>query len=174
MDDKHQSNWKINLLFLFIGSALAIIPDTANHLWLVPYQEKRLHRYEQIEQKVSKLYQPMLLATGYGNLSLTGDIPFYKVLHLFEDYGYLADHEVIDKFIEFLKLCRFANYDDLSNGTGIQKPIPEDIIKEIIRRGDPPLEWTASTLKEANKVDKEFNIVLKKYYEQAYKDFKMS
>ena len=47
------------------------------------------------------------------------------------------------------------------------------IIKEIIRRGNPPLKWTASSLEEANKVDKEFHTLLKKYYEKAYKDFKM-
>jgi len=174
MDDEQQSNWGINLLFLFVGSAMTLILTIATHLWLIPSQEKRLHRYEQIEQKVSKLYQPMMLATGYGNLSLASDIPFYKVLHILEDYGHLADQEVIDKFIEFLKLCRFADYDDLSSGTSLQNPIPEGIIKEILRRGDPPLKWTGNSLEEANKVDEEFHIILKKYYEQAYKNFKMS
>lgn len=171
MDDKHQSNWKINLIFLFAGSIMTLILTIATHLWLIPYQEKRLHQYELIEQKVSKLYQPLMLATGYGNLSLASDIPFYKVLHILEEYGYLADQEVIDVYIEFLKLCRFANYDDLSKGTMLQKPIPEGVILEIIRRGDPPLKWTASSLKTANEVDKKFHVILKRYYKQAYNDF---
>jgi len=171
LTDKQIANWKINLLFVVAGVIPAFILNITTYLWLIPSKEKSLHQYELIEQKVSKLYQPMMLATGYGNLSLASDIPFHKVLHLLEDYGHLADREVMDKFIEFLKLCRFAGYDDLSSGTMLQKSIPESIIKGILRRGDPPLKWTSSSLKEAIKADEEFHIILKKFYEQAYNKF---
>ena len=172
---KSSSGWQ-NLLFIIAGSVLTLVGTVITHLWLIPAQEKSLHRYELLEQKVSKLYQPILLATGYGNLSLTSDITFHKVRHILEEYGHLADQEVMSKYIEFLKLCKFANYSDalISEGVpynGLEFPKPEELIIEAFKRGDLPLKWDSKKLNEALKVEKEFQEVLSQYYDKAYTEF---
>ena len=164
------SSWQ-TLIMVVIGSVLTLILTVVTHLWLIPSQEKRMHRYELAEQKVSKLYQPILLSTGYGNLTLTSPGPFMEVKKTLKEYGHLADEEVIDKFIDFLKLCDFANYEDLTKGSSLQKPLPDDIILEIIRKGDPVLKWDSTSLANALKVEKEFYSVVRKYYKKAYEDF---
>jgi len=178
---KSSSGWQ-NLLFIIAGSVLTLVGTVITHLWLIPAQEKSLHRYELLEQKVSKLYQPILLATGYGNLSLTSDITFHKVRHILEEYGHLADQEVMNKYIQFLKLCKFGSYLEAIESQSfpiisqdIPKPkalsIPEELIIESFKRGDLPLKWDSEKLNEALKVEKEFQEVLSKYYDKAYNEF---
>ena len=174
MENVQYPKWKDawqTILYVIIGSVLTLTMTILTHLWLIPAQEKRLHGYELAEQKVSKLYQPILLATAHGNSSITSPATFNKVWHILEEYGHLADPEFIDKFIEFFKLCKFAGYDDLSKGTMLQKPFPENIIIEIIKKGDQMLMWSASSLEDALKVEKGFHAVLLKYYERAKKEF---
>lgn len=169
------SGWQ-NIFYIVIGSVLTLILTIVTHVWLIPAQEKSLHKYELAEQKVSKLYQPILLATGYGNLSLTSDITFHKVRRTLEEYGHLADQEVIYKFIQFLKLCKFGSYSDVKelDSTWAKGPalhMPDTLIIEAFKRGDLPLMWDHGKLNEALKVEKEFQEVLSNRYEKAYKEF---
>ncbi len=96
-------NFWPTLIAVLGGGLLPVVAAIATHLWLIPVQEKRLHKYEMAEQKVSKLYQPMLLATGYGSFSITSDIPFHKVWGILGQYGHLAEQEVMDEFLNILK-----------------------------------------------------------------------
>lgn len=77
------------------GTVIALVGTIIAHVWLIPAQEKKLHKYELAEQKVSKIYQPIMLSTGCGNLTLTSDITFRKARRILEQYGHLADQEVI-------------------------------------------------------------------------------
>jgi hypothetical protein len=163
-----------SFLFIIAGSVLALIGTIITNLWLIPAQEKRIHKYELAEQKVSKLYQPILFSTGYGNVTMTSDIPFYKVKRILENYGYLADQEVIEKFLEFQKLCVFADYDELVERTdmkGIVRGLPDSVLVEILKTGNMPLKWHTDSLESALKVEKEFQEVLSRYYKKAYDEF---
>jgi hypothetical protein len=102
---------------------------------------------------------------------MTGEITFYKVQGIMNDHGYLADQEVMDKYIEFVGLCRFASYDDLKAGSLVQKPLPGDVIIEIVKQRRPPLKWDADSLEKAIQVEKDFNEVLLKHYKRARKTF---
>jgi hypothetical protein len=172
---KEKINNKINwptLLSVIIGGVMTLIGSIVTQLYLVPMKEIKTHQYALVESKLSKLYQPLLLATGYGNFSITSDIPFWKVYSILENYGYLADADFMGKYVEFLKFCRFARYDDLKEGGLIQRPLPESIIVEIIKQGKPPLKWDADSLENALKIEKEFTSLLIKFHEKAFKDFK--
>jgi len=69
---------------------------------------------------------------------------------------------------------RFANYKDLREGNFIQTPASEKLIIELIRQGVTPLEWTAISLEKALKVEREFQNVVRKHYEEAVDDLKNS
>jgi len=88
-----------------------------------------------------------------------------------EEYGYLADDEMMNKYLEFVGLCRFTGYDDLKEGSPISKPLPIDVIIEVVRQRKPPLEWTADSLEKAIKVEKEFIELLLMDYDKSRKTF---
>ena len=102
---------------------------------------------------------------------MTSDLVFYKVQDIMDEYGYLADPEVVDKHIEFVSLCKFAGYEDLRTGSLIQKPIPNEVVLEIVKQKRPPLKWTANSLEEAIRVEKEFNRILLKHYDGSRHSF---
>jgi len=102
---------------------------------------------------------------------MTSDLVFYKVQGIMDEYSHLADSEVVDKYIEFVSLCRFAGYEDLRTGSSIQKPFPNDLILEIVKQKNPPLKWTANSLEEAVRVEKDFNRILLKHYDRARHSF---
>jgi len=160
------------------GSILTLILTIITHLWLIPSQEKRMHRYEMAEQKVSKFYQPILIATANGNLTITSDVVFHKVRRIMEEYSHLADKEVTDKFIAFYKLCEFADLKDmimqLTEYMALsqrKRALPEVVLAEIIKNKELPLKWHVGNLENALEAEKAFQTVLKEYYQKAYEDF---
>ena len=158
-------------LLIVLGAFIAFIGTVFTELWLGPAKQAKIHQHEIIEHRLSKLYAPLVLATGKGAFSMTSDLVFYKVQNIMDDYSYLADSEVVDKYIKFVSLCRFAGYEDLRTGTSIHKPLSSDVILEIVKQRKPPLKWTPSSLKEAIQMEKDFNIVLLKYYDSARKRY---
>jgi hypothetical protein len=164
-------NFWPTLIAVLVGGLLPVVAATATHLLLIPAQEKRIHEYEMAEQKVSKLYQPMLLATGYGRFSIASDIPFYKVLGILEQFGHLADQEVMDKHLSFLEHCKFAGYDEIVRGLTPTKAPPEKLIIEVLKERKPPLKWTSDSLKVALEAEKEFLTSLKIHYQRANYDY---
>ncbi|HDH99019.1 MAG TPA: hypothetical protein ENF70_07820 [Deltaproteobacteria bacterium] len=170
---KKASPW-LTVVYIIIGAAVSLTVTVLTQLYLIPSREIKLHMYQQKEHRVTRLYQPLLVSTGYGNFSMTAPGVFFKVNKIMESYGYLADQEVVEKYIEFLKLVRFVNYNDLREGNFIQKPASENLIIELIRQGVTPLEWTASSLEKALKVEKEFQNVVRKHYKEAVEDLKNS
>lgn len=157
-------------LYLIIGAMLTFGGTVFSELYLIPSKEMRVSLNKQREYRLSKLYQPLLLATKYGNFSMTSDLIFYEIDQIMKNYGYLADQEVIDKYIEFTKVCRFAGYEDLVRGVSFKPGLSENVILEIIKQRKPPLMWTANSLESAVKIEKEFHELLVKYYEKARKN----
>jgi hypothetical protein len=176
---KISSAWS-TVLAIFLGGILTLSSTVITYLWLIPSQEKKIHQYELAEHKVSRLYQPILIATGYGNFSLTSDVTFHKVRRIMEEFSYLADKEVTDRYIDFLKHCQFMNMAemlgtmpwslDLDWVPG-KRQLPESVIAEFVRTTHLPLKWTGSKLEKALAVEKEFQKALLKYYAKAYREF---
>ena len=58
----------------------------------------------------------------------------------------------MDKFIQFLKLCKFGDFSDVKKWTltieGLKFPTPDDLIIEAFKRGDFPLMWDDKKLKK--------------------------
>ena len=163
--------WVHDLILVLVGAAIALSSNVLNELWLIPRKQQKLHHQELLENRLSRLYTPLILATDKGQFSMTRDITFYKVREIMDQYGYLADQEVMNKYIEFFSLCRFASYDDLRGGSSLSKPLPNDVIIEIVKQGKPPLKWGADSLEKAIKLEKEFNQVLLKHYKRAREAF---
>jgi len=88
-----------------------------------------------------------------------------------DEYGYLADQEVMDKYLEFVGLFRFAGYEDLKAGSLTSRPLPDDIIMEIIKERKMPLMWDGDSLLKALQVEKDFMKLLLQHYERARKKF---
>ncbi len=162
-----------DLLLVLLGAIIALLSTVLTELWLIPTKQQKLHHQELLENRLSRLYTPLILATGKGQFSMTGDIVFYKVREIMDQYGYLGDQEVINKYIDFFALCRFANYDDLRRGSSLSKPLPDDVIIEIVKQRRPPLKWDEDSLKKATQVEKDFNQVLLKHYKRAREAFSM-
>jgi hypothetical protein len=160
-----------DLILILMGAIIALLSTVLTELWLIPAKQEKLHHQELLENRLSRLYTPLILATGKGEFSMTGDIIFYKVREIMDQYGYLADQEVMDKYIEFFGLCRFASYDDLRRGSFLSKPLPNDVIVEIVKQGRPPLKWDADSLDKAIQVEKDFNQILLKHYKRARDTF---
>jgi hypothetical protein len=134
-------------------------------------QQEKTHLRELLEDRLSKLYQPLMLATCNGKCSLVGDITFYKVYDIMEKHGYIAAPELMEKYLSFLSLCEFAGYEDLQRGSLVQGPPPPDVLLEIIRGKLFPLKYGSVLFKKMNAADKEFQAELKKCYEDAYEGF---
>ena len=160
-----------DLLLILVGAFTALFGTILTELWLIPVKQSKLHQYELIEKRMSMLYTPLIIATASGQLSMIGDLVFHKVYEIMEEHGYLADEEVMNKYLEFLGLCMFASYDDLKEGSVFSQPLPSDVIIEVVRQRKPPLKWSADSLEKAIKVEKEFIQLLLKYYEEARKTF---
>ena len=77
----------------------------------------------------------------------------------------------MDKYLEFVGLCRFAGYDDLKDGSLISRPLPDNVIIEIIKQRKPPLKWDVDSQEKAIKMEKDFYQVLLKHYTGARKTF---
>ena len=120
-----------DVLIILIGAGIALVGTILSELWLIPAKQNKIHAQQLIEYKLSKLYTPLIIATGKGQFSMTGDIIFYKVHEIMEEYGYLSDDEVINKYIEFFGLCRFAGFDELLEGSLFSEPLSRDVILEI-------------------------------------------
>lgn len=160
-----------DLLLILVGAFTALFGTILTELWLIPAKQNKLHQNELIENRLSKLYAPLIIATANGQFSMTGDLVFYRVYEVMEEYGYLADDEMMNKYLEFVGLCRFTGYDDLKEGSPISKPLPIDVIIEVVRQRKPPLEWTADSLEKAIKVEKEFIELLLMDYDKSRKTF---
>jgi hypothetical protein len=91
-----------DLFLVLVGAIIALFGTVLTELWLIPVRQQKLHHQELLENRLSRLYTPLFLATGKGEFSMTGDIIFYKVREIMDQYGYLADQQVMDKYIEFL------------------------------------------------------------------------
>ena len=167
---KNQS-WISGLAPVLLGALIAYLGTITSELWLIPAKQEKIHRNEIAELKFSKLYAPLVLATGKGQFSMTGDMVFYKVHEIMEEYGHLADEELVTKYIEFLGLSKSASYDDLKSGSPIQMPLPDDVVIEIIKQRKAPLVWTPSRLEKALKVEQEFNAILLEKYSKAREAF---
>jgi len=161
------------LLAAVVGAVVSLAISFATNLWIMPLRDKQQRKFQITEQRLSNLYQPIMIATANGNLSITSDIPFYKVYRVMEQYGYLAAPKLMNKYIEFLNSCRFASLTDILSKGHTDPQITPEVIKEIIklRPENPPLAWTASTLPEALEKQKEFISVFKEEYQKAFHDF---
>ena len=112
---KFWTEQKNTILAVILGAIISLFGSMATQYWFIPMRMQKIHQQQLVEDRFSKLYAPFVLVTGKGNISLTSDIPFYKVKDIMEKYGYLADPEVIDKYVAFLSACKFATYQDLKN-----------------------------------------------------------
>lgn len=160
-----------DLVLIFVGSIITLFGTVISELWLIPAKQHKLHQTELIENRLSKLYTPLIIATGKGQFSMTSDIVFYRVYEIMESYGYLADKEIVDKYIEFIDLCRFADYNELKEGASLPMPLSNDIIIEIIKQRKPPLKWTSESLRKALHAEKRFIRLLLKHYNEAQQSF---
>jgi len=86
-----------DLVLVLVGALTALVGTILTELWLIPAKQHRLHQAQLMEDRLSKLYTPLVLATGMGQFSITGDIVFFKVREIMTASGYLADDEVIKK-----------------------------------------------------------------------------
>lgn len=161
------------IIAALVGAVVSMAVTFATNLWIMPLIGKQQRKFQIIEQRLSNLYQPIMIATANGNFSLTSDIPFYKVRRVMEQYGYLADSKLSAKYVEFLKSCRFASLTDLLYKTEIGSRLPTDALREVIKIGSEsaPFAWTASTLPEALAKEKEFVTLFKEEYQKALRDF---
>lgn len=156
-----------------IGAFVSLGVSFSTNLWIMPKRDKQQRNFQITEQRLSLLYQPIMIATANGNFTMTSEIPFYKVYRVMEQYGYLADNKLMTKYIQFLGACRFANLSDIVSKTYVYPKISPDMLKEIIkmRPENPPFAWTASTLPEALTKEKEFIGIFKEDYQKALQDF---
>ena len=154
-------------LTLLVGGCLPLVTLIIDRFWLTPKTVSIMHQRELLEYRVSRLYAPLVVVTAGGQFSMTSDLVFYKVLDIMSEYGYLADDEVMNKYIEFLTICRFASYHDLTQGSSLRGPLPREVVLEIIKQRRPPLKWTPSSLERAIRVEKEFYRLLFLYYRKA-------
>jgi hypothetical protein len=158
-----------------VGAVVSLAISFATNLWIMPLRDKQQRKFQITEQRLSNLYQPIIIATANGNFSLTSNIPFYKVYKVMEQYGYLSEPKLMAKYIEFLTMCRFASESDIFSQSGIGPEIPLDLLKELTRivaeKEKPPLKWTPSYLEEALEKEKEFIKIFKEEYQRAYREF---
>ena len=162
-----------SLVGALVGAFVSLVVSFATNLWVMPKRDKQQRNFQITEQRLSLLYQPIMIATANGNFSMTSDIPFYKVYRVMEQYGYLANPKLMTKYVEFLSSCRFASLADILTQTYVDPKISSDVLKEIlkIRPENPPLAWTASTLPEALEKQKEFISLFKEDYQKALRNF---
>ena len=81
--------------FVLVGAITALFGTLLPELWFIPAKQHKLHQKQLMENRLSRLYTLLVLATGRGQFSMTGDIVFFKVQEIMEEHGYLADDEVI-------------------------------------------------------------------------------
>jgi hypothetical protein len=61
-----------------VGAIIALLSTMLTELWLTPAKQHKLHQQELMENRLSRLYSPLILATGKGQFSMTGDLIFYN------------------------------------------------------------------------------------------------
>jgi hypothetical protein len=93
-----------------------------------------------------------------------------------DQYGHLAEPELMRKYIEFLKNCHFAGIEDMKYQESYKGKLPENLkdnlILELVRQGKAPLMWDADSLEQALKIEKEMTVILQKAYEKAWVEYK--
>ncbi|MCF8146400.1 MAG: hypothetical protein K9N21_21035 [Deltaproteobacteria bacterium] len=169
-NERGRSFWT-PLLAVILGGLVSIATTAILQLWLIPAKEWKGHIRELQEQRLSKLYQPLTIATLDGQATIVSDVTFYRVWSIMNEYGYLAHPELMEKYLAFLRLCEFAGYEDLKEGSFHQRPPPDELVLEIVKEKHFPLKYTAERLEKLNVSAKEFQSELKKRYREAYIDF---
>ena len=154
MEEKKKDGFYKTILLIVLGSVLTIAGSVVSELWLIPAKQEKLRRQEIAEMKFSRLYAPLILATGKGELSMASDLVFYRVQDIMERYGYLGSPELIDRYIQFVMDCQFASYEELRSGGLMTKPLPKEVIVEIVKQRKPPLAWSAGSLEDALESEK--------------------
>ena len=93
--------------------AMSLAISYVTNVCIMPLRDKQQRKFQITEQRLSNLYQPIMIATANGNVTMTSDIPFWKVYRVMEQHGYLAEEKVMNKYIEFLGACHFASLGDI-------------------------------------------------------------
>jgi hypothetical protein len=159
------------LIAVVVGGLVSIATTTILQLWVIPAKEWKGHLRDLQEQRLSKLYQPLIIATRDGEASIVSDVTFYRVYSIMNQYGYLAQPELMEKYLDFLRLCEFAGYEDLTAGSFLQRPPPDAVLLEIVKEKHFPLKYTADRLEKLNNRAGEFQSELKERYDEAYRGF---
>ena len=104
-----ECSWKSEIIFLFLGAAIGFSVTASIEHWVEPAKQAKIHQHKIIEHRLSELYAPLITATGKGEFSMMSCLVFYEVQDIMDNYSYLADSELVHKYIEVLKLIEFVS-----------------------------------------------------------------